>query len=103
MNAKKLAQAAEKGDIEELRGLLMGQKETGMIDELSNGMTALMWAAYKGHTECARALLEAGGDFADGVIAFEGNVLGGAEFLSFDQQAVKLLKTQKRKARLLAI
>ena len=48
------------------------------------------------------ALLEAGGDFADGVIAVEGNVLGGAEFLSFDQQAVKLLKTQKRKARLLA-
>lgn len=47
------------------------------------------------------ALLEAGGDFADGVIAFEGELLGGAEFVSFDQQAVTLLKAQKRKARLL--
>ena len=47
------------------------------------------------------ALLELGGDFADGVIAFEGDVLGGSEFVSFDQQAVKLLKAQKRKARLL--
>lgn len=47
------------------------------------------------------AMLEAGGDFADGVIAFEGELLGGQEFLSFDQQAVKLLKAQKRKARLL--
>ena len=58
-----------------------------------------------GHTPAVLAglaLLEAGGDFADGVIAFEGDLLGGTEFVSFDQQAVKLLKTQKRKARLLA-
>jgi predicted nucleic-acid-binding protein len=47
------------------------------------------------------AVLEAGGDFADGVIAFEGELLGGHEFVSFHQQAVKLLKAQKRKVRLL--
>lgn len=47
------------------------------------------------------AVLESGGDFADGIIAFEGDLLGGTEFVSFDQQAVKLLKAQKRKARLL--
>jgi predicted nucleic-acid-binding protein len=47
------------------------------------------------------ALLEAGGDFADGVIAFEGELLGGTEFVSFDQQAVKLLKAQRRKVRML--
>jgi predicted nucleic-acid-binding protein len=47
------------------------------------------------------ALLENGGDFAEGVIAFEGKCLGGTEFISFDQQAVKLLKAQKRKVRLL--
>ena len=47
------------------------------------------------------ALLEVGGDFADGVIAFEGELLGAEEFLSFDQQAVKLLKGQKRRTRLL--
>lgn len=49
------------------------------------------------------ALLENGGDFADGAIAFEGDLLGGAEFVSFDKQAVKLLKAQKRKVRLLEV
>jgi predicted nucleic-acid-binding protein len=37
------------------------------------------------------ALLDAGGDFADGVIAYTGRWLGGDEFLSFDKRAVKLL------------
>jgi predicted nucleic-acid-binding protein len=48
------------------------------------------------------ALLAAGGDFADGVIAHEGGWLGATEFVSFDQRAVKLLQTQGRGARLLA-
>ncbi len=51
--------------------------------------------------EAGLAVLEAAGDFADGVIAYEGEQLGATEFVSFDQQAVKLLKKQKRKARLL--
>jgi hypothetical protein len=34
-------------------------------------------------------------------LPFEGALLGGTEFVSFDQQSVKLLKAQKRKARLL--
>jgi predicted nucleic-acid-binding protein len=37
------------------------------------------------------AILEAGGDFADGVIAFEGRRLGGSIFASFDRRAVELL------------
>lgn len=49
----------------------------------------------------ALALLKACRNLADGVIAFEGNLLGGTEFVSFDQQAVKLLRGQKRKVRLL--
>ncbi|KQV42713.1 MULTISPECIES: type II toxin-antitoxin system VapC family toxin [unclassified Rhizobium] len=47
-------------------------------------------------------LLEAGGDFADGIIAYEGDWLGGEIFVSFDKQAVKLLKEQGRAAQLLA-
>ena len=47
--------------------------------------------------------LDRGGDFADGVIAAEGELLGGTEFVSFDQQAIHLLKAQKRKARLLVV
>ena len=42
--------------------------------------------------EAGLAMLEAGGDFADGVIAFDGRRLGGAVFVSFDRQAVSLVK-----------
>ena len=41
-----------------------------------------------------RSLLEAGGDFADGVIAHQGQWLGGDTFVSFDRQAVALLREQ---------
>lgn len=47
------------------------------------------------------ALLEAGGDFADGVIAYEGRWLGAEVFMSFDKQAVKLIKARGDKAQLL--
>ena len=52
--------------------------------------------------EAGLAVLDAGGDFADGVIAYEGTALGADEFVSFDQQAVALLLAQGKKARLLA-
>ncbi|MDM7954377.1 MAG: type II toxin-antitoxin system VapC family toxin [Cyanobium sp. CZS 25K] len=44
--------------------------------------------------EAGLALLEAGGDFADGVIAHQGQWLGGETFVSFDRQAVALLRDQ---------
>lgn len=47
------------------------------------------------------SVLEAGGDFADGVIAYEGNWLGGETFVSFDKKAVALLTEQGQSARLL--
>jgi predicted nucleic-acid-binding protein len=47
------------------------------------------------------AMLEAGGDFADGVIAYEGNWLGADTFVSFDKRAVRLLEAQGKSARLL--
>jgi predicted nucleic-acid-binding protein len=52
--------------------------------------------------EAGLEALEAGGDFADGVIAYEGHWLGAEEFVSFDKQAVTLLKSQGKRARLLA-
>ena len=51
--------------------------------------------------EAGLSVLEAGGDFADGVIAFEGSWLGGETFVSFDNKAVALLTTQGQSARLL--
>ena len=52
--------------------------------------------------EAGLEMLEAGGDFADGVIAYEGRWLGAEEFVSFDKKAVPLLKAQGKRARLLA-
>ena len=51
--------------------------------------------------EAGLLVLEAGGDFADGVIAYEGNWLGGETFVSFDKKAVALLTAQGQSARLL--
>jgi predicted nucleic-acid-binding protein len=48
------------------------------------------------------AILKAGGDFADGLIAYEGRWLGGDTFVSFDKQAVALIARQGQSARLLA-
>ena len=48
------------------------------------------------------ALLEAGGDFADGVIGYEGSWLGAETFVSFDRKAVKLMDAQGKAARLLS-
>jgi predicted nucleic-acid-binding protein len=52
--------------------------------------------------EAGLAQLEAGGDFADGVIAFDGTWLGGEVLVSFDRQAVGLLAAQGQPARLLS-
>ena len=52
--------------------------------------------------EAGLSALDAGGDFADGVIAHEGEWLGAEEFISFDSKAVSLLQAQGSRARLLS-
>ena len=51
--------------------------------------------------EAGLALLDVGGDFADGVIAHQGQWLGGEVFVSFDRQAVALLQQQGVAAQLM--
>ena len=51
--------------------------------------------------EAGLTVLDAGGDFADGAIAYEGSWLGGDTFVSFDKQAVTRLAAQGQAARLL--
>lgn len=46
-------------------------------------------------------LLKMGGDFADGVMEYEGSVLGGEVFCSFDKKAIKLLQEQGKSVKLL--
>jgi predicted nucleic-acid-binding protein len=51
--------------------------------------------------EAGLDLLDAGGDFADGVIAYEGRWLGAETFVSFDKKAVEMLRANGVAARLL--
>jgi predicted nucleic-acid-binding protein len=53
--------------------------------------------------EAGLAVLERGGDFADGVIAFEGRRAGGEVFTSFDRDAVGLIDATGGETRLLSI
>jgi predicted nucleic-acid-binding protein len=73
--------------------------------DIANAIRALTSAANvqvnRPATEAGLAMLEAGGDFADGVIAFEGRWLGGDTFVSFDKKAVALLKAQGLQTELL--
>ena len=52
--------------------------------------------------EAGLALLDRGGDFADGVIAHQGYELGGEVFVSFDKKAVGVVEEVGQAALLLA-
>jgi len=53
--------------------------------------------------EAGLGVLEAGGDFADGVIAFAGRQIGGAVFASFDRRSVELVAAAGGETRLLDV
>jgi len=48
----------------------------------------------RGAADAGLAVLRSGGDFADGVIAYEGLILGGEVFATFDKKAVAILNKQ---------
>ncbi|WP_369326279.1 type II toxin-antitoxin system VapC family toxin [Alcaligenes nematophilus] len=52
--------------------------------------------------EAGLAMLSAGGDFADGIMVYEGTWLGGETFVSFDKKAISLLKQQGEAVQLLS-
>ena len=74
--------------------------------EISDAIRRLMKSANvvvnRPAIEAGLSVLEAGGDFADGVIAYEGDWLGADEFVSFDSKAVMVLRSQGARARLLS-
>jgi predicted nucleic-acid-binding protein len=65
-------------------------------------MNSATIAVNRPAVEAGLALLDAGGDFADGVIAFEGSWLGAEIFVSFDKKATQLVQAQGQSVRLLA-
>jgi hypothetical protein len=69
----------------------------------------LIWVLRRvyglGCGDCVEAglrLLAAGGDFADGVIAFEGRALGAQALVTFDREAARLLQQGNEPVVLLA-
>jgi predicted nucleic-acid-binding protein len=69
------------------------------IRRLMNSVNVVM---NRPAAEAGLAMLEAGGDFADGAIAYEGSWLGADTFVSFDKKAVALLQTRGEAVRLLS-
>jgi predicted nucleic-acid-binding protein len=76
------------------------------VSEISDAIRRLLKTANvvmnRPAIEAGLAVLEAGGDFADGVIAYEGEWLGAEEFVSFDAKAISVLQSQGGRARLLS-
>jgi predicted nucleic acid-binding protein len=76
-------------------------------DEIVESLRRLLAAATVSvdwpAVEAGLDLLAAGGDFADGVIAFEGRRLGGTVFASFDSEAVALIAAAGAETRLLSV
>src|SRR5260370_30680518 len=68
------------------------------IRRLMNGANVVV---NRPAVEAGLALLDAGGDFADGIIAYEGSWLGAEVFISFDKKAVKPMEAQGESVRLL--
>lgn len=69
------------------------------IRRLMNGTNVVV---NRPAAEAGLALLDAGGDFADGAIAYEGRWLGADTFMSFDKKAVTLIEARGESVRLLS-
>jgi predicted nucleic-acid-binding protein len=75
---------------------------TDVSDAIRRLMKSANVAMNRPAVEAGLSVLDAGGDFADGAIAYEGEWLGAEEFVSFDSKAVSLLQAQGSRARLLS-
>jgi predicted nucleic-acid-binding protein len=77
--------------------------EPGQIAEaIRRLMNAVNVVMNRPAAEAGLAMLDAGGDFADGVIAYEGGWLGANTFVSFDKKAAKLMEARGGSVRLLS-
>ena len=72
-----------------------------VAEEIRVLMQASTVVADRLAVEAGLAVADAGGDFADGVIAHEGRSMGSETFVSFDKKAVRLLSDAGLSTRLL--
>lgn len=78
------------------RGYKIPADDIGMaIRQLVNAANV---AVDRPAVEAGLAMMDMGGDFADGVIAHQGSWLGAETFISFDRQAVNRLQAQGHSA-----
>ena len=71
----------------------------GAIYQLMNTVNVVM---DEPAVEAGLQVLNAGGDFADGVIAYEGEFLGADNLVSFDKKAVSVLQSLGKPAHLIS-
>jgi predicted nucleic-acid-binding protein len=85
-----------------VRALSQGYRieASDIAETLRRSMNGANVAVNRSAVEAGLALLDAGGDFADGVIAYEGRWLGAETFLSFDKKAARLLSAHGEAVRL---
>ena len=74
----------------------------GIAEAIRRLINSANVAVNRAAAEAGLDALEAGGDFADGVIAHEGKWLGAETFVSFDRKAVKLIRDSGNAARVLS-
>lgn len=72
-----------------------------IVEAIESLLNASNVVVNRAAADAGMALLRAGGDFADGVIAWEGRWLGADTFVSFDQQAVAKIAELGESARVL--
>ena len=75
---------------------------TGIANAIHHLMNSANVVMNRPAVEAGLPVLDAGGDFADGVIAYEGNWSGAEEFVSFNRNAVAILQAQGVPGRLLS-
>jgi predicted nucleic-acid-binding protein len=72
-------------------------------DEIAEAVSALLLVTTvvtdRLAAEAGLAVLQAGGDFADGVIAWQGAQMGADVFATFDREGIRRLEQCGRKAR----
>jgi predicted nucleic-acid-binding protein len=68
-----------------------------VADRIRRMATSANVVVNRGAIDAGLQMMADGGDFADGVIAYEGRWLGGDTFVTFDKRAAKLLAAQGKK------
>ncbi|WP_244447883.1 type II toxin-antitoxin system VapC family toxin [Neorhizobium vignae] len=80
---------------------LYKKSQSDLVTAIQAWMSVKTVALDRAAVEAGLTFLEAGGDFADGVIEFEGRKLGGDTFATFDKRAASIVRAKGRECLLL--